>query len=134
MEQKVNLKIDKNMFKFPSDLFLIGFIFFILIGIFLLAINKDNSKGKNIEILENNRLKYKFSLLEDKVIEIDEILGKGTIEIKDGKVRKIKSSCPKHICINQNWVSKIGDSIICVPNKQVIRITGINENIDGILK
>ncbi len=50
--------------------------------------------------------------------------GSSTFEVKDGRVRMVKSACRDKICIGVGWIDSGGRSIICLPNRVVIRVTG----------
>lgn len=53
---------------------------------------------------------------------------------ENGEVRMIKSSCPDLICVHHKAVSGIGETIICLPHKLVIEITGTREKeLDGVV-
>ncbi|NLG52962.1 MAG: NusG domain II-containing protein [Clostridiales bacterium] len=49
-------------------------------------------------------------------------LDEATIQVKDGKIRILKSSCPDKVCVNTGGISKSGQSIVCVPNRIIIKI------------
>ena len=46
------------------------------------------------------------------------------ITIENGKAYVSKTSCPDHLCMKMKKAENVGDSIICVPNKVSVRITG----------
>jgi hypothetical protein len=50
--------------------------------------------------------------------------GPSTFEVKEGRVRMVRSSCRDKICIGMGWIDTAGRSIVCLPNRVVIRITG----------
>lgn len=53
---------------------------------------------------------------------------------RNGEVQMIMSSCPDLICVHHRAVSKTGESIICLPHKLVIEITGTAETeLDGVV-
>ncbi len=63
---------------------------------------------------------------------IDE-LKKYSFEIKDKKIRIIEADCPDKICVNTGFISKAGQVIACLPNKVLIEITGVQNDVDVIL-
>ncbi|MGQ9631166.1 MAG: NusG domain II-containing protein [bacterium] len=65
-----------------------------------------------------------ISLLRDGVITVEGALGDMKIEIKGGRARVIESNCPDKICIKQGWIANRGETIICVPNRVVIKVLG----------
>ncbi|MBN1226721.1 MAG: NusG domain II-containing protein [Deltaproteobacteria bacterium] len=69
-------------------------------------------------------------------ITVKGTLGPAKIEIQEGRVRMISSTCPHKTCVKSGWISHQGQLICCVPNRILIRISG-NENnsplkLDGI--
>lgn len=58
--------------------------------------------------------------------EIIESPGGGTnrVVIKDGAVHMEEASCPDKVCIKQGAVSETGQSIVCLPNRVIVTVTG----------
>ncbi len=50
--------------------------------------------------------------------------GESYLEISGGRVRMIDSACPDKLCVKTGWISRPGESIVCLPNRVVIEITG----------
>ena len=48
--------------------------------------------------------------------------GKSYLEISGGMVRMIDSACPDKLCVKTGWISRPGESIVCLPNRVVIEI------------
>ncbi len=96
----------------------------------LLIFSKKTESGKQVEIFVDGKLKFIYSLNDDRNIEIKGNIGSSTIEIKNGKIRMVFSPCPDKLCMKQGFIGNRGESIVCVPNRIVIKIKG--ENIDGI--
>lgn len=45
-----------------------------------------------------------------------------TFEVNNGRIRVVDSDCPDKICCNTGFISKSGESIICMPNKMIVEI------------
>ena len=73
-------------------------------------------------------------LADDKRFSVEGPLGKTEVEIRDRRVRVTDSPCARKICVHTGWIDKPYQTIICVPNRVVIRLTGKGDNnqIDGI--
>ena len=56
--------------------------------------------------------------------EIDGWQGPSVIEVEDGRVRMVSSHCRDKLCVGMGWMDSGGRSIVCLPNRVVIRITG----------
>ena len=69
-----------------------------------------------------------------KTIPIETEYGYNLIEIGDGNVRVIEADCPDQLDVKQGYISKIGEVIVCLPNRLVVEIKGIGAEteIDGI--
>lgn len=58
--------------------------------------------------------------------------GPCTFEVEDGGVRMISSTCRDKICVGTGRVSTAGRSIVCLPNRVVVRVTGGRGKIDSV--
>ncbi len=47
-----------------------------------------------------------------------------TIQVKSGAIRVKNSTCKRKICVHTGWISKDGQSIVCVPNRVIIYTEG----------
>ena len=65
-----------------------------------------------------------------KTIPIETEFGYNLIEIGDEKVRVIEADCPDKLDVKQGYISKTGEVIVCLPNKLVIEIKGIEDERD----
>ncbi len=62
-----------------------------------------------------------YSLQEDQIIPLEDI---GDVVIESGRVFVRNSSCPDHLCEQMGKISTAGNSIVCLPNRLLIQITG----------
>ncbi len=46
------------------------------------------------------------------------------VEVIDGKVHMLSSTCKDKICVNSGWRDSTGTPIVCMPNKIVIDVKG----------
>jgi len=75
-----------------------------------------------------------INLKNDGLVDIDPGWGNMVLEIKNNKIRVKESSCTEDVCIQTGWIEKPGDSIVCVPNRVVVRISGgeRKEDLDAV--
>ncbi len=73
-----------------------------------------------------------YSLNEDIEVNLSDYQQNGynILVIKDGFAYIKEASCKDHICVNHNKVKYVGETITCLPNKTVIKITGDKQEID----
>lgn len=62
-----------------------------------------------------------YDLREDQEIEIGDT---NICRIEDGVVRMVQAKCPDQLCIHQKAIDKRGGTIVCLPNRVVLEITG----------
>jgi hypothetical protein len=48
--------------------------------------------------------------------------GTNTLVVKDGEAYMESASCPDKICVNYGKIRRVGESIICRPNKVVVTV------------
>jgi hypothetical protein len=106
-----------------ADKLLLGILLTVTAGSFF-ATSHFSSEGRRVMIEVNDIPVYKGNLAEDRKVTIHGAYGDVFIEFKDGKVGVRRAECPNKICVRTGWRSLAGESIICVPNKVVIRILG----------
>lgn len=95
------------------------------------AFSNDN-KFASVQV---NGKEIKKIIFDSKIIgttiPIQTEFGYNLIEVGDGKIRVIDADCPDKIDVKQGYISNIGETIICLPNKMVIEIKGTGKE-DGI--
>ena len=98
-----------------------------LLPIFLSASRGVNAK-KTAVIYKNNKIEQRLYL--DKDVEF--YVGSVLVQVKGGKVRIKDSDCPFKICMHAGWISAPGSTLICLPNRTMIRIEGEGGEYDAI--
>jgi len=71
--------------------------------------------------------------------ELKEYIIKGyngdlTIETKKNMIRVKKEISPLNICSKQGWVASPLESIVCLPNKVIIKIEAADEQLDAVVR
>lgn len=52
------------------------------------------------------------------------IIGNNTIVINGNEIKIVDADCKDALCIKQGSISKIGKTLICLPNELIIEIKG----------
>ncbi len=55
-----------------------------------------------------------------------------TITIENGRVRVTESGCPDRVCVHTGWLSRGGQSAVCVPAGVTVRVVGGDNAVDGV--
>jgi len=97
----------------------------IFIAFFIAAIPKASENGL-VRVYINGELVYEQPLTRSATWVIKSDGKYHSTLIVDGskeKVRLVDSNCPLKICERTGWVG-IGGSIVCVPNRVVVKVEG----------
>ncbi len=73
-----------------------------------------------------------YPLDQDRTVEVEGPLGVTTIQIEDGSARIISSPCPTRSCMRME-ASMSPESLVCLPNRVSVSITGGPEDVDVIV-
>ena len=81
-----------------------------------------------LRIYQNGELRGEYDLSQPQTLPVkEEDYGYNLVMIEDGTVRITDADCPDQLCMKQRSISKNGESIICLPHKLIIQITGSGE-------
>ena len=58
--------------------------------------------------------------------------GEVVIVVSDGRIKVDSENSPLHLCSRQGYISNTYESIVCLPNKIVINISG--DSLDTVVK
>lgn len=115
----------------PADIVLgIGLIVLGFVLSYFVAFGKGD--GDLVEITAAGEKFGVYSLLEDQTIVVDQEKSFNKLRIENGKVKMIDSDCPGGDCIHEGEISKIGETIVCLPNKVVVEISGGEGDFDAV--
>lgn len=90
------------------------------------------SGGAEIVVSVDGDVFGTYSLFTDRVIEVGNVFGHNRIVIADGKAFMEDADCPDKYCMNYKPISKTNESIICLPHRLVVRVTGAEGELDAI--
>jgi hypothetical protein len=94
--------------------------------LFLIPLFVPKNQGKSVSVTYRGETTV-YDLNTDRTIRFG---GKITVEIKGGKVRVGESDCPSKTCVARGEISSAGETIVCLPNDLVVRISG--DEIDAV--
>ncbi|HHT37646.1 MAG: NusG domain II-containing protein [Candidatus Wallacebacter cryptica] len=110
---------------------LLIFVVLMIIGFFTFYNNffRDEITG-NLAILEiDGEIVEKFNLETDlETYRVETEYGYNVLEFADGSVSVVEADCPDQICVHFGWIKTVGQTIVCLPHKLIIRIA--NETAD----
>ena len=103
-----------------NDIKLVVIVLIIIILLFSLALFRKKANIANVYY--ENELILEIDLSINKIYEVDGYNGKVKIEVLNNQIRVVEENSPYHLCSKQGFVSKSGESIICLPNKIIIEL------------
>ena len=111
-------------------------VFIVLISLISFAYNSrlSFSTGEKYVSVQVNGKEIKKVFFDEKLIghtiSIQTEYGYNLLEMGDQRVRVIEADCPDQIDVKQGYISRVGEIIVCLPNKLIIEIKGLAEEDD----
>ena len=90
--------------------------------------------GSELVITRGGTVFGTYSLAEDRTIEVKQDSHINKITIKNGHVSMSFSDCPGQDCIQQEAISHTGETIVCLPNRILLEISGNTRQYDTIAR
>lgn len=111
--------------------FILIFAFLLLFGGWFFYIQNSfvetNSKYISVQVNGREIKKIKFGVGKSKY-PIRTEYGINVLEVDESGVRVIEANCPDKLDVKFGKVNKVGQSIVCLPNRLVIEIKSDSEN------
>ena len=109
------------------DFILIAIIIVIAVVSSLLIAFAQRDAGATVRIIIDGELYGEYSLSEEQSIAIDGELGHNRLVIEDGSAYMAGADCPDKYCMDYKPIAKGGETIICLPHKLVVEVTGTRD-------
>lgn len=104
----------------------------VIFGVIQIFVKKD---GVTAVVKVDGNVVEELDLKRENVIEVSGYDGGvNKIEVSEGKVRMIYADCPDELCVKTGWISKTGETIVCLPHRVVVEITGDKDGLDSIVQ
>lgn len=104
-------------------------------GIIYLSGSGEKNKYISVQFNGEEYKRLTFTSKNDSYeYKLDTDEGLNIIEVEGDKVHMIDANCPDKLCIKQGYISKVGEVLVCVPNKVVVEIKSDDskKELDGI--
>ncbi len=112
-------------------------LIFIILLIVLLSFGVNqfisNKNEEKIEIYVNNKLYKTYNMDDEDEIKIKGKKGYNIVKIHNHGVEMAEASCPDKVCIHEGFITKTSESIVCLPNRVHIKITGYDNNDEDVI-
>lgn len=107
-----------------GDLLAIAAVAVIAVAVALAFLPRSGAdQNAAVRIYQDGQLIRELSLQAEETIQITGSYT-NTVTVQNGKVAITHSDCPGTDCVHSGWISSPGRSIVCLPNRVEVRITG----------
>ena len=116
-----------------NDILLIFALLILALGTWGLMLSSRKDGGEAVVTVDGAET-ARLPLSRDAVI----IAGGGehtnTVVVENGEVYVSEASCPDHVCIRQGPARYDGQTIVCLPNRLVITVSGTGGGPDAVVQ
>ena len=91
------------------------------------------SRGAEAVVTVDGETVATLPLTEDTVVNIG--AGEGfsnVVEVSGGRVRVSDADCLDRLCVRMGWISRDGESVVCLPHKLVVTVRGGARGPDAV--
>ena len=88
--------------------------------------------GSTVIVEQNGQETARYALSEDRTVRIEGEGGYNLLVIEGGEVYLSEADCPTQLCMKTGKIRYAGQSIVCLPHKLAVRITGGASGLDGV--
>lgn len=114
-----------------GDIIVIALILIVTAGVFCFRLFGFADGGQVVIQTESERIE--LSLSENKTMNVTSNGITLSVVIENKSVRVEHSDCPNLDCVNMGEISRVGDSVACVPARVYIKIVGGDDGHDAVL-
>lgn len=109
-------------------------VIFVIVTLSIIFINIFKKTGSFAKVYYEDDLILKIDLSKDGNYKVNGYNGEVLIEVKDNKIRVDRENSPRHLCSKQGFIDSTTQTIVCLPNKIIIKIEGKDQELDGVVK
>ena len=111
--------------KIKNDVILITVVLIVSLLAFLIF-NSSLKDGENAVVTVEGKIVAVLSLAQDTKKTVETKYGINEVTVKDKKVCVSNADCPDKICEKHREISRVGETIVCLPHKLVVEISEVS--------
>lgn len=113
-----------------KDLILAGAVLLIA-GILALALRLPKTEnGNTLKITVDGETYGTYALAKDQTVKIETDHGTNTLVIENGSAHMEEADCPDGYCKRQGTISRVNETIVCLPHKLVAEVESDGSTTD----
>ena len=114
----------------------LGDILTILAGMLLVGFLFQNLWGKSaasgLIVRSGGKIVAETNLSKNREFEIQGPLGITRVTVEKRRVRVASDPSPRQYCVKQGWLSRAGETAMCLPNQISVELTGATKAYDSL--
>lgn len=107
-----------------ADIILICILLVLALSVFL-VVELTRREGAYVVVSIDGGEVCRYSLSEDGEFALNG--GTNTLVISGGKAYISEADCPDGLCVSQGEISRTGQTVVCLPNRVMLRIVGAED-------
>jgi len=126
MQNDLRLQIKKG------DFLAIALVILLAMAVAWVFLPLRGESGGTLQVYLDGKPVHEMPLSVDAEYVISDAY-ENTIAVQNGRAAIIRSDCPGEDCVHSGWISAVGRSIVCLPNRVELRITGADSDVDFVV-
>lgn len=118
--------MDNPVIKRKADILIILLILGIAAALYFPLAQRG--EGREAVISVDGAEYARLPLDRDARIVVETKFGRNVVEAAGGEVFMPEADCPDKLCVRQRAIKRSGETIVCLPNRVVVEITGGGES------
>lgn len=107
-----------------ADIILICILLVLALSVFLI-VELTRREGAYVVVSVDGGEVCRYSLSEDGEFLLNG--GTNTLVISGGEAYISEADCPDGLCVSQGRISRTGQTVVCLPNRVMLRIVGADD-------
>ena len=103
-------------------------LFLAALGLLLFFHFAKNGEGEEVIVRVDGAVVARCGIDEEQTIPVYNEYGHNVIHVVAGEVYMEEADCPDHYCMRQGEIHRRGDTIVCLPHRLIVEITGRKSN------
>ena len=117
--------------KLKNDILLI-LALLVLAGAAYGILRLTREPGNEAAVTVDGQIVLTVPLSREATLTVGEDLGfRNVVEVSGGRVRVADADCPDRLCVRQGWISRDGESIVCLPHRLIVTVRGGEAGLDA---
>jgi hypothetical protein len=118
-----------------GDFILLAVILIIAVANLGMFTHRNDGDTTAVIIKDGKIIKeIKLDEIKDRLVIKNEGIYNSIIVAENGRIRFEESDCPDKVCVKTGWISRPGQTSVCLPAGIIIKIAGESDDTDIILR